>query len=228
MYVLIENEQIIHIGPIHWNQKMFQNYIKDDLELDISLSIQNTSLDPIVINNTLKILPAILEYPATHNPKIEQFAGPFWNVVDNFATGTFTNVPKDVNVVKGELKNVVATNRWIEETKGITINIQGQDVSVSTNRGERDIFLQALQLMTSADTKNWKFGDIWLTLTYTDLQTIVNAIVAHIQSVFDWDKAKCIEIDNANTLPDLDTIQLTIIDQLLEPGNRRIGRRNAI
>jgi len=63
MYVLIENEQIIHIGPIHWNQKMFQNYIKDDLELDISLSIQNTSLDPIVINNTLKILPAILEYP---------------------------------------------------------------------------------------------------------------------------------------------------------------------
>lgn len=229
MFILIENEQTVHLGPLHWNQNVFQSYIKDDLEIDTNLPVKNDTNDPIIINSNFKIIPVNIVYPDTHNPKIEQYAGPFWTIVNNVATGTYTNSPKPIDVVKNELKAIIATNRWIEETKGITVNIQGQDVRATTKRGERDIFLQALQLMTPTDTKDWKFGNIWLTLTYTDLQTIVTAIVTHIQSAFNWDKAKGTEIDNAMDLNSLDAIMLTVDNSVV--GNSMPSgrvRRNAI
>jgi hypothetical protein len=227
MYVLIENEQYVHLGPINWNQRMFTSHIAEDLEIDISLPKQYESAAPIVINDNFKILPATLVYPSAHNSKIEQYAGPFWSVVDNTAIGTFTNSPKNIDVVRSDLKIIIANNRWREETKGITINIQGQDVFVTTTRGERDIFLQSLQLMQPTDTRLWKFNTIWLTLTHVDMQTIVSAIVNHIQAAFDWDNSKHIEIDSSQTLEDLDKIQLTIAP-LIEMGNVGRMRRNAI
>jgi hypothetical protein len=227
MYVLIENEQVVHLGPINWNPRMFASSIRDDLDIDFELPKQYDSIEPIVINNEFKILPAQLAYPAAHNSKIEQYAGPFWSVANGVAIGAYTNVPKNIEIVRNDLKALVAADRWREEVKGISINIQGQDVWVTTARGERDIFLQSLQLMQPTDTRLWKFGDKWLTLTYADMQTIVGAIVAHIQSGFDWDNSKSVEIDAAATLEDLDKIQLTVNP---EGNNRTMGRnrRNAI
>jgi hypothetical protein len=209
-YILLENDNQAHLGPIEWNSRMFQNILKDDLGIDITLPVSKSDTNIIDITTSIKIYPASYVYPNTHNPKIEQFAGPVWTIVNGEAIGTFTNVPASVPAVKNTLKAVVAQNRFIEETKGVLITVQGQEVFVTTSRGERDIFLQALQLMGSSDTRLWKFNDIWLTLTQSDLQSIVTAIVAHIQSAFTWENSKVVEIDAATTLVTLDGIVLTV------------------
>lgn len=209
-FILIENETTVHLGPMAWNQRMFQNVIKDELGVDITLPISNDNSQVFEINANFKLIPAEVIYPNTHNPKIEQFAGPFWSVTNNFGTGTFTNVPANIDAVKNALKATVAQNRFVEETKGITLTIQGQEVSVTTARVERDIFLQALQLMGPSDTRLWKFNDIWLTLTQSDLQNIVTAVVTHIQDAFTWEQSKVVEIDTATTLVALDGIVLTV------------------
>lgn len=223
MYTLIESKQYVHLGPIPWNQQMFQTYLEDLVHVRLNLPAQYNSETPINIDGHYVIFFTKLEYPQPFNPKIEQYAGPFWNIVNGQAVGTYTAVPKPIDSVKSELKTIVADNRWREETKGITVNIQGVDVFITTQRGERDIFLQSLQLMGPTDVRSWKFGNIWLELTYTDMQTIVNAVVTHIQTVFDWDKAKGLEIDNAQDLTELDNIKLTMTDIPVEPGNR-LGR----
>jgi hypothetical protein len=195
---------------MEWNQRMFQNVIKDELGVDIALPISNDSNQVFVVNSNFKLIPVVSVYPNTHNPKIEQFAGPFWTVTNNVGTGTFTNVSANIDAVKNTLKAIVAQNRFVDETKGILLTVQGQEVLVTTSRGERDIFLQALQLMGSSDTRLWKFNDIWLTLTQSDLQSIVTAIVAHIQNSFAWEQSKVVEIDAATTLVTLDGIVLTV------------------
>lgn len=211
MYILLENDQKAHLGPIEWNPRMFQNVLKDDLNIITSLPTTKTDNDIITINDTLKIYPAQYVYPTTHNSKIEQYAGPFWSIVNGVAIGTFTNVPVSLEAAKNAVKGTVANNRWVSEVSGITLNIQGQDVFITTQRGERDIFLQALQQTDTNSTRLWKFNNVWLTLTYTDLQQIVTAVVTHIQDLFTWEQSKFVEIDAATSLSQLDGINLQLV-----------------
>jgi hypothetical protein len=60
--------------------------------------------------------------------------------------------------------------------------------------------------MGENDTVNWKFPEGWLTLTKADLGAAVTAGVAHIQSSFDWEKAKVEEIEAATDAATLDVI----------------------
>lgn len=215
MFVLMENNLQLHLGPMHWHQPMFQRYINDELQLPATLPFRKEDNLPIEITPNLHIFPATEVYPVSQNSKIEQYAGPYWDITNNFATGTYINVPKPVTQVQNELKAILANNRWVYETQGITLTVQGHDVFIITARGERDIFLQSLQLMSPGDLRPWKFDNIWLTLTYADMQFIVGSIVAHIQNAFAWEQARIAEIDavdvnSVNALTELDLIQLTV------------------
>lgn len=212
-YVLIENDQTVYLGPIEWNSAMFQHVLKSELNIITNIPIKNTDNIVFDVNGTIKIRPANYVYPEAHNPKIQQFAGPVWNIEvgTGIAIGTFTNVDKTVESVKNSLKSEIAENRWTYETGGIIVTVQGQSVSVTTKRGDRDIFLQALQQTDLNGTRLWKFNDIWLTLTYSDLELIVNSIINHIQTAFAWEQQKIIEIEAANTLPQLDGINLQVV-----------------
>lgn len=205
MFVLVENNNVI-LGPIHWNQRMFQSVINDELEIVANIPMSNNKSLPVDVTDIVKILPAVLVYPDTHNQKIEQLAGPMWTITPTLATGTFVNAPKDIKVVQNELKAIVADNRWKQEVSGIKVIIQGQELSISTARDNRDIYMRALQL--NQDGNKWKFGNIWLTLSIVELQTIVDAIITHVQSAFDWEHTKISEIDGATDLSMLDAILL--------------------
>lgn len=207
MFVLIDQYQQVHLGPIHWNATVIQNFINDEFGTMVVLPSTPPSNIPIVINDTHQLLPAELVHPKTHNPTIEQYAGPFWSVVNNVAIGTYTNTPRSLDVIKNELFATAAHNRWMKEVGGITLVIQNKAISVSTQRGERDTFFHALQTLSPTDTRTWKFKEGWLTLTYTDLQSIVNAIAAHVQSAFDWEQTKIVEI-NAATFDQITNIVL--------------------
>lgn len=213
MFVLLENNQIVS-GPNHWNKRKLQSILLDDYEIEYELPLANDANQFFEINSELRILPVIGETVPAFNPKIEQLAGPFVEVSENSVTLSYQKSDKDITSVKNELKNIIADNRWKLEVNGIAVNVQGQDIKLSTARGERDIFLQALQL--GHTDQQWKFGDIWLTLSLSDLQTIVTTIVSHVQMAFNWESEKIAEIDSATTLPVLDSIVLKhqiLIDQ---------------
>jgi hypothetical protein len=208
MFILQKDNQTFY-GPNQWNPKLIQAYIEDEFELEMNISseIPTTGSN---IGNDIFVYKVIRTDIPVYNTKTQKLNGPFYTIENNEAIQYFTAIDKSVSEVQTELKQVIAHNRWIKEVSGILVNIQGESLKITTQRVERDIFQQGLQ---SGVQTNWKLtkstGEIiWLILPTTDLQIIVDAILAHITACFSWEKSKFEEIENSGTLELLDGIIL--------------------
>lgn len=206
LFVIEENKQFVHLGPVKWSKYMFQSFINDELEINFQVPVNNDLNVVIEINDNYSIMPAEIVYP-NMNQKYQQLSGPFWTFTDTLATGTYNAVDKSVSQIQNELKSIVASNRYFYETKGVTVTIRNQELNLTTNRGERDIFLQALQ--TGSDNNSWKVNGNWYTLSLADLQLIVDTIKSHVQTAFDWEKTTSDAIMQATTSAEFDAITLT-------------------
>lgn len=202
-YVLVSNDSVI-TGPIPWNYRIFESSLQDDLDISFSLPRQKTDEEPIVISPTVKILPVVFDPEPSYNSKIEFLHGPFWIFSDEFAIGHYIVQNKNIEVVKNELKAKAASIRYTREVGGISVVVQGSSYTILTDRESRSVFAQALQL--NADNVSWKFKEGFLILNISDIQKIVNAVQAHVQSQFMWEANKVAEIDSALTLTALDSI----------------------
>jgi hypothetical protein len=122
------------------------------------------------------------------------------------AEAYYTAQDMPVDAVKNFLTSIVANARYIKETAGIKMTIQGTQVSVDTARGSRDIFFQAFLSIGDNETMNWKFPETWLELIKSDLSLIVSAGRNHIQTSFDWENGWVNRVSAAVTLDDLNTL----------------------
>lgn len=205
MFVIAYNNSVI-LGPMRWNRIRFQNEIFEECEVQATLPDRNDNNNVIVVNEEIKIYPVVDGPGAPFNPKIEMLAGPYWEYTNTDAIRTYQVVPKPIDLVKGELKNLVASERWRKEISGVKVTVQNIEVTADTNRGDRDIFIQKFLLMNENDTVTWKFPETWLNLTKTDLGQIVAAGAAHVQNAFEWEAALVNQIGNCTTLEELDAI----------------------
>jgi len=171
---------------------------------------------PIEIDDDTYITNAAITIPS-HNEKIETYHGPYWNFENkDLAVGTYEIKEKQLGSIRELLINDAAAERYRREVAGTTTEIQGTTVTLDTSRDGRNIFLQKYTLMgDDADTVNWKFPEGWLTLTKSDLGNAVAAGETHIQSAFDWEKAKVEEIEAAADAAALDAI--VIVEPQEEP-----------
>ena len=206
MYVLEHQNQVIN-GPRTWNYHSFQSSLEDDLEIIISLPRQKYDNDIIVINDDTHIYKAELVSPE-HDPKFEYLHGPFWDFTTGIAVGTYTKETYDVNTIKGKLKEIVTANRYNKEIAGVKTTVQGLEVTIDTSRDGRNIFVHKYVLMQDTDVAEWKFPEGWLTLTKSELGQIVSVGASYIQSQFDWEKNKMIEIDGLETVEELKLVDL--------------------
>jgi hypothetical protein len=210
-YLIVEtledNTKLVHLGPMNWRPTFFQNVITDELEIDFTVPLSNDSEQKVVVSSTVVILPCKeIGIIGDINPKIQFAQGPFYNYYEDHAELYYTPEDKQVNSVQGELKTIVAANRYAYEIFGVKVTIQGKEVIALTTRGDRDLYLQAYQM--GKNDVNWKFGTEFLVLSNDDLGIIVLAVTNHVQNVFDWEAGKVAEIDAATTLAELDAIVL--------------------
>lgn len=202
-YILVENKQIVHLGPIFWRHRFIQSELED---LDVDYIVSPTDPEGYVkINDSFEIYPVELETPS-YDSTYQQLAGPFWTFENNIASGTYTVVDRELDVIKNDLKALTASERYKKEIAGVKVTVQNTEVTVDTARGSRDIFVQKFGLMVEGDTVNWKFPEAWLLLTKNDLGTIVAAGASHVQASFDWEARIVVEIDTAETIDALKNI----------------------
>ena len=212
MYVITYHHSYdeVLLGPIPWNPRYMSSVIQSDLDLDTAPSILATDelKVPFDILPNVRVRKATTSYPVI-NEKIQRFEGPFWTYTNDEAVASFTAVDKNIDLVKGELKALVAAERYNKENSGVTLTIQGVEVWCDTSRGNRDIFFQKYAIMGDNDTVNWKFPEAWLTLTKPELGSIVVQGTTYIQGCFNWEAQKNSEIDACTTLAELDAVVLT-------------------
>lgn len=187
-----------------WSNHNFQVGLYDVSQIDMELPEFIT--EPLIINEQLRIVPVNIT-PLSYNDKIQRLAGPFYEIKESEVIGTYKIGEKSVEEVQHFLLDKCANSRWVKETQGTVVRIQDTDITIPTNRDERNVFLQTFQCMT--DVVNWKFGDTWMTLTKEDMQLIITSIFKHVQQVFEWEQTKASEILKAQTLDELDGIDIS-------------------
>lgn len=212
-YVIVQNKQTVLLGPMPWRQRMFQREIDDLLDAgDIS---QRYTIPPIApetnyldLGEGIEIFPVINTDVPAYDPFYEQLAGPFYTYNNNEASAIYNAVPVSLDMSKAALKQVVTDNRYKKEQAGIKLTIQGNEITIDTARGSRDIFLQTYATMGETETINWKFPEMWISVTSTDMALIVSSGKAHIQTCFNWELSTHTAIDAATTVEELKAIDL--------------------
>lgn len=212
MYALIYNNKI-EVGPRDWSYWIFRNYLTEN-NLDFS-ELPYIFSEPIITENW-KILPITqLDLPE-RDPLFEDYAGPYWTVYDTYITGYCDKVNIPVHIIQGNMKNIVAANRYEVEIAGIEYTFtDNTTVEIYTSREDRSVYLDALIVMGDTDTIDFKFKNgIFKTVTKSDLQAIVTLGSQHIKNVFAWEAAKIQEITDTQTFDALKLIELKHPNQI--------------
>jgi hypothetical protein len=200
MFVIVHNNQVI-LGPMPWRKLFFENIIMEDCEVEVTLPQKNDA--PYTVNDEIVILPARYTHE-DFNPVTQKHNGPFWTITDTEAVGNFVTLDKDLDHVKSELKQLVADKRWIKEVGGIKVTFNGTEYSVDTSRDGRKVYIEQLQM--NSTSYDWKFNEGYVTLTNSDLQSIVSSINQHLQSCFAEERTRIGDIESKTTLQDLQTL----------------------
>jgi hypothetical protein len=217
MYVITDhnNQNFVILGPIAWKPRYISDILSDELDYSIVVTKEDEFRVPFEPAIGVKIRRCDSTYEDI-NPKTERHDGPYWTYDDSNssiqAIAVWKRADKPIDLVKSELKNHVAAQRWAKESAGISITIQDVEVWCDTSRGNRDIFLQKYALMTDGDSIKWKFPNSWLTLTKAELGLIVSKGGEYIQSCFDWEAA-CVErIEACTSLTELAALEFEDIN----------------
>jgi hypothetical protein len=205
MYAVVYKNRVI-VGPMDWNRAIFQGSLEKEKILVTLPRVAPQEL-PYIINEDVKIM-IVEEIRPEINPMVEYYYGPLWDLTGNCAIANYQINDTSIDSARINFKQQAADERYKKEIAGMKINIQDIEVTIDTSRDGRNIFIQKYGLMSENETVNWKFPESWLTLTKSELGSVVAAVDTHIQSAFDWEKTINDEIDAATTKEELLDIKI--------------------
>jgi hypothetical protein len=205
MYAVVYKNRVI-VGPMGWNRGIFQGSLEKE---GVKQTLPRVAPErfPYIVNEDAQI-HRVEENRPELNPMYQFYYGPLWEITATKVIANYEVRDTSVEAARVKFKNQLADERYKKEAAGTSINIQDVVVTLDTSREGRNIFLQKYLLMGENDTVNWKFPETWLTLTKTELGSIVAVGAAHIQGAFDWEKNINDLIDAAQTNEELLEIEI--------------------
>lgn len=222
MFVLVHKNKV-SVGPIAWNSAMF-SYKLRQLKVDHDIPVTAPAVLPLVIDNETVIKQAQINSPMC-DKKTHYLEGPHWDLSGSIAIGNYLVREQTIEAIQGNLKKIVADARYSKENRGCVVTIQNLNLRVNTDRNTRANLALALASIGENDSINWKFGSNWLAISKNDLKTMIDAVNAHVQSVFDWEKNKADQIDSKTTIADLSAFEV-LTDEEKTPFRRLLARNN--
>lgn len=207
LYTLLKNERIV-TGPRDWNPKYFEYFLQQECGVQTTLP-EEPIVEKLIFNGIIKLVPTLQEDNPEINPLFEVLAGPNFKFDDS---GNFVSYyiaqELSLDTAKNNLKQIISNNRWTKETTSINRNINEKQITIYTDRGSRTAYTQALILATDDYSALWKFPEGFFLLNKSDLQLVVDEVVAYVQTCFDWEANKTNEINSKTTIEELKQIIL--------------------
>lgn len=184
MFVLVHKGYVV-LGPFKWARTKFETALEEDLEITHTLPSEMPEDQPYTIDKNTKIYSVQPGTDIPHNPRIEVKNGPFWTFTDTHAVYHYEPIRLELQTVKSFLLQELAAERWKKENKGIEVTVNGTVYKFNTDVDTRN----RLQVASNLTEVNWKVGqDNWVTFSQSDIQTVLTAILTHVQQCFDWEK----------------------------------------
>ena len=220
MYTLIHDNQLI-LGPIQYNYRMINSEL-EDLEMEQRVSPRDYENVPIHFDDKTSLIPAVQIIPP-HDTRFESVGNFEWEIIreDDVPVRVEMTYPingKSLETIKYEYKQQVAPIRREKENTIIELEIADTTVTVSTSRDERLSYVS--KLVASPGHHNFKFGnDVWLQITTTELEYIIQQIDLKVQEAFDWEYEKIQEIDACETGEEVYDVILRVPQEPVENPN---------
>lgn len=208
LYALVRDGNI-EVGPRTWNRSFFLDYLQEE-NLDFSELPRSAPTDPIITTDWKLLTVSDITYPELDSV-YEQLVGPIWTIGESDITGSYSKTERNLDHIKGDLKNIVAANRYEVEVGKLEYTFSdGQIVQLYTEREERMIYLNTLQALPDGVSVPFKFknGIFRPSVSKDELQQIVFAGMNHIASAFEWEIGKVTEIETAASIEELKAIEL--------------------
>jgi hypothetical protein len=187
---------------MEWKARRFSEVIDDDCGITVTLPLTNEGY--YEVNSEIKIWPVQFSAEPSYNPKIEYLHGPFYEYTDGVAYSSMVVQQLPLDAAQNFVKQDAATARWKKQNSGVKVTLNGTEYTFPSDLNTKSIFHQ--YITSNLDSVNWKVNqDTWITLSKTDMQTVFNAIISHVQSTYDWEATKLTEIVAATheTLPNI-------------------------
>lgn len=214
LYALIYNNKIM-VGPRSWNYSFFKRFLDDNTLDSTNLPISDPGAEFVGVN--YQIVPVELQSEPTYTPPFEQLAGPYLTINSNSVVGYYTVANCNIDSIKSALMQTVVSNRYTVEVMGCNYTFpDGNTVTLSTDRINRNMYLQASQLIPDSTTQIlYKFSNNYFRLvTKSDMANVSLAVASWVQSSFDWEANVSSQISAANTVSELTTITTTNPNQI--------------
>lgn len=210
-YALVHNNQI-KVGPRDYHTGFFTDYL-ETINESYNFPFEAPT-EALTVNETIFLVPVTDPEIPNYHPVTEQLAGPFYEVNNTLITGTYSVVDVPLDSAREKMKEIVATIRYFKENKVIDVTVQNTTVKVDTSRGStRDFWTQTYLLMSDNDTKLVKFiNGVWLTLTKSDVNTILTEVNNTVQSAFTWENQQIL-LAESNDKTGLNTQYEDVIPQ---------------
>ena len=219
-YVLMENRQTVLLGPIDWRHRFIQSELDD---LEVAYIVPPVEQGYIQFTPELEIFPISETQSPDIDVRYEDPVGPTWTIfLNNTAGQTYTKQDRPLDAVRQSLKDIVAGIRYTQEVSGTTATVDTVSINLSTARGDARTQWNNLLTTIGTGTVNWKFSEGFLELDLADVELMVAAIAAHVQTAFDWEKTQQDAIDAAADMTELKAIG-TALEELARPDPQRPG-----
>lgn len=192
MFIITHNNNVI-LGPMKWNARRFTEVIEDDCEITVTLPLTNDPETYYEVNDEIKIYPVQGTPDPDFNSKTEYLHGPFYEYVDGVAISSMVVEKLPLTAAQNFMKQEIANKRWEKQHSGVKVTLNGTEYTFNTDAQTKSTFHQ--YITSNLESVNWKLDqDTWITLSKSDIQTIFNSIINHVQSAFDWEVTKLSEI----------------------------------
>lgn len=206
MYAIVHKNTVI-AGPIEWNRAFFSVALE-------RIGVENALLPrapyesfPHAIDSETAV-HKVSELRDEFNPMAQYLRGPLFTITDSEVVARYEVVDTEIQFARNNFKEQAAAERYKREVAGTKVTIQNQEVSVTTQRAEREDFTKKVAFLNDTDVVNWKFNEGWLQINKAELLQISSAIESHVQSSFDWEKSISDQINAAQTAQELLAIQI--------------------
>lgn len=205
MYALVHKTQVIMTQPF-WNSRMFTVCLDEDLGIKRRVLLAEEDDVPLQIDQDTRIV-RYYEFKPDYNSKIEWLDGPIYQFVEDTVVASYNKRPLELSIAKENLKKLLPEARYGKEVKRHTLELSSGLQTISLDRETRSALAQKLQTIGDS-TVNWKFEHGWEQLSKSDIESIVSQIDQYVQEAYDWEYSKTIEIDNCQTLEEIDEIKI--------------------
>lgn len=207
MYAIIHKNRVL-VGPKDWNRAFFTFALKQVKVLNPLIPRKpSDDILPLAIDADTKIVKAEVTKDS-FDPMTQGLSGPHYIIEQDRVIAEYRATDMPIESARQKFKDQAADERYKKEIAGAKATIQEIEVTIDTNRGARDIFVQKYLLMNDTETVGWKFPEAWLNLTKAELGQVVQAGAQHVQGCFDWELNIGKQIDLAQNAEELHAIEI--------------------